>query len=53
MGRGVIGICATVGALIGGYLPVLWGGSGLGFASLFLGALGAVVGVLVGARISG
>jgi hypothetical protein len=53
MGRGVIGICATAGALIGGYLPALWGGSAFGFASLFLGGIGAVVGVLVGARISG
>ena len=53
MGRGVIGFCATAGTLVGGYLPALWGGTELGFASLFLGGIGAVVGVLVGARISG
>jgi hypothetical protein len=53
MGRGVIGICATAGALIGGYLPEVWGGSGFGFASLFFGGVGAILGVLVGARISG
>jgi uncharacterized membrane protein YeaQ/YmgE (transglycosylase-associated protein family) len=47
----VIGICATVGAVVGGYLPILWGDSGLSFVSLIFGAVGAVVGVLVGARL--
>jgi hypothetical protein len=47
----VIGICATAGALAGGYLPVLWGDSGLSLVSLVFGAVGAVVGVLVGARL--
>ncbi len=51
MGRGVIGICATLGAVIGGYVPVLWGDSGISYVSLFTGAIGAIVGVLVGARL--
>ena len=48
----MIGICATVGGLAGGYLPVLWGDSGLSFVSLIFGAAGAVAGVLVGARLT-
>jgi hypothetical protein len=47
----VIGICATAGALVGGYLPVLWGDSGLSFTSLILGAVGGAVGVVVAARL--
>ena len=51
MGRGVIGICALFGSIVGGYVPVvLWGASSLGVQSLLFGAVGSVVGVFVGAR---
>ena len=53
MGRGVIGMCALFGSVVGGYVPVLlWHASSLGVQSLLFGAVGAVAGVLVGARIS-
>lgn len=52
MGRGVIGMCVLFGSLVGGYVPVLWGASSLGAQSLLFGAVGGVVGVFVGARIS-
>jgi hypothetical protein len=52
MGRGVIGMCALLGSVIGGYLPTMWGASSLGAQSLLFGAAGAVVGVVVGARIA-
>ena len=53
MGRGVIGMCALFGSVVGGYVPVLlWHASSLGVQSLLFGAFGAVAGVLVGARIS-
>ncbi len=52
MGRGVIGMCALLGGLVGGYAPVLWGASSFGVESLLFGALGGIAGVLLGARIS-
>jgi uncharacterized membrane protein YeaQ/YmgE (transglycosylase-associated protein family) len=50
MGRGVIGMCALVGSVVGGYVPTAWGASSLGAQSLLFGAIGAVAGVLLGAR---
>jgi hypothetical protein len=51
MGRGVIGMCTLLGSVVGGYVPVLlWHASSLGVQSLLFGGVGAVAGVLVGAR---
>ena len=51
MGRGVIGMGALLGSIVGSYVPVLlWHASSLGVQSLLFGAVGAVCGVLVGAR---
>jgi len=53
MGRGVIGMCALFGSLVGGYVPVvLWHASSLGVQSLLFGGVGAVAGVFVGARLA-
>ena len=53
MGRGVIGMCALLGSVVGGYVPVvLWGASSLGVQSLLFGAVGGIAGVLLGARLS-
>lgn len=52
MARSVIGLCATFGLFVGGYLPALWGGSTFGVASLLFGALGGVAGVWAGAKLS-
>jgi hypothetical protein len=49
--RSVIGLSATVGGTIGGYLPVLWGASSLSLASLAFGAMGAVAGVWLAVRL--
>ena len=51
MGRGLIGLCALVGSLVGGYVPVLWGASSFSLVSLLFGALGGIAGVFVGVRI--
>jgi hypothetical protein len=53
MNRSVIGLCATLGLVLGGYLPALWGGSSFGVASLLCGALGGLAGIWAGARVSG
>ena len=50
--RSVIGLCATVGTLVGGYVPSLWGGSSFSLGSLAFGALGGVAGVWLGVRLS-
>ena len=51
MGRGVIGMCALFGSVVGGYVPVLlWGASSLGVQSMLFGAVGAV-GSLVGSYV--
>ena len=52
MGRGVIGMCALLGSVVGSYAPTVWGASGLGLESLLFGAIGGVAGVLIGARIA-
>jgi uncharacterized membrane protein YeaQ/YmgE (transglycosylase-associated protein family) len=52
MGRGVIGMCGLVGSVVGSYVPTVWGASSLGVQSLFVGAIGAVIGVVLGARIA-
>ena len=52
MSRSLIGICATAGLFVGGYVPVLWGASSFSLQSLVFGALGGVAGVWAGVRIA-
>ena len=49
--RSVTGFCATFGAVLGGYLPVLWGASAFSLSSLFFAFVGAIVGLWVGVRL--
>jgi hypothetical protein len=50
--RRVVGICAVVGLVAGGYVPTLWGASSFGFQSLLFGVVGGIAGVWVGAKLS-
>jgi hypothetical protein len=53
MGRLVIGMCGFFGSAVGSYVPVvLWHASSFGVASLLFGGVGAVAGIVVGARVS-
>ena len=52
MDRRVLWLCLLAGSTVGGLLPEAWGGSALSVGSLLLGAIGAVAGVFVAARIS-
>jgi hypothetical protein len=52
MGRSVIGLCLVAGSVVGGFIPTLWGASSLGVASLLFSGVGAIAGVLIGARVS-
>ena len=49
--RSVIGVSATVGTFVGGYLPVLWGASSFSLVSLLFGGVGGGAGVWLGARL--
>ncbi len=53
MDRRVVWIFVVVGSTIGGFAPVVWGGSTLGFASLALGSLGAIAGLWFAAKLTG
>ena len=53
MGCSVISLCVIVGATLGSLVPLLWGDSGLGFTSLFAGAIGGLAGLWAGVRLSG
>jgi len=52
MGRSVIGICVTVGMIVGGYVPMLWGASSFSVSKLFFAALGGAAGVWAGVRLN-
>jgi hypothetical protein len=44
-------IGAFVGSSIGGYVPVLWGGSMLSLSGVLLSMVGGIAGIWVGYRI--
>ena len=47
--KALVYIGMTVGSLIGGYLPVLWGNTSiLSFTSVLTSGIGAVLGVWIG-----
>jgi hypothetical protein len=52
MGRPVISLCAVFGTIAGGFVPALWGDSGISLAGLLCAGLGGVAGVWVGVRLS-
>jgi hypothetical protein len=52
MHRSVIGLCAAVGMLVGGYVPALWGAGSFSLQSFLFGIVGAAAGVWAGIRIS-
>jgi uncharacterized membrane protein YeaQ/YmgE (transglycosylase-associated protein family) len=41
-----------VGSFVGGYLPVLWGGSVFSISSILWSAVGAFAGIWIGYKIS-
>ena len=41
-----------IGSAIGGYLPIVWGGNLFSFSAIFLTALGGMLGIWLGFKIS-
>ncbi len=52
MNKLIISIGAFVGSTIGGYIPLIWGGSLLSVTSIFLGMIGGILGIVIGYVIS-
>lgn len=45
--RFIYGIAGTVGSLIGGYMPALWGAGELSGWGILLGTIGGVIGIVL------
>ena len=52
MDRRIVWIFVGVGMTLGGFLPVVWGGSALGLASLVFGTLGGFAGLWLAAKLT-
>lgn len=52
MTKKLILIFLCIGTLLGGYLPLLWGGSTFSLASVILSGIGGLAGVYTGYRLS-
>ena len=50
--RSIIGMCASFGMIVGGFVPAIWGASQLGMQSFLFGIVGAAAGFWAGMRIS-
>jgi uncharacterized membrane protein YeaQ/YmgE (transglycosylase-associated protein family) len=47
-----IWILMMVGGFVGGYIPSLWGAPGFSFASIFGNAMGAILGIWIGFKLT-
>lgn len=52
MDRRIVWIFVGVGMTLGGFVPVVWGGSALGVASLVFGTLGGFAGLWLAAKLT-
>jgi hypothetical protein len=52
MDRRVVWLFVGAGMTAGGFLPVVWGGSALGMASLVFGTLGGVAGLWLALKLT-
>jgi hypothetical protein len=51
MNKGLLYLCITIGGLVGGYLPVLFGAGGLSAVSILGSGVGSVLGIWVAYRL--
>ncbi len=52
MDRRIVWLFVGFGMIVGGFVPVLWGGSSLGLASLVFGSLGGVAGLWLAGKLT-
>jgi len=50
--RSVIYLCASLGTIVGGYVPTAWGASDFSLQSVAFAAVGGIAGLWVGMRLS-
>ena len=50
--KALIMILMVVGSTLGSWLPSLWGAGGLSLSSVLFGAIGGVIGIWAGFKIS-
>ena len=48
----IIWIGVGIGSTVGGFLPMIWGGSLAGISSVFLTAAGGIAGIYFGNKLS-
>lgn len=48
----IIWLGMTIGLFLGGFLPVLWGASEFSFSSVIFSAIGGIVGIYIGFKLS-
>lgn len=48
----MVWIGMIIGSTVGGYMPTLWGDSFLSFTSVILSAIGGILGIWLGFKIS-
>ncbi len=49
--KALIWIGMSIGSTVGAYVPALWGGSLLSVSSIFLSAVGGIVGIFLGFKL--
>jgi uncharacterized membrane protein YeaQ/YmgE (transglycosylase-associated protein family) len=47
-----ITLLMLLGGFLGGYIPTLWGASTFSFSSILFNALGAIVGIWIGYKLT-
>lgn len=52
MSKSTVWVGMTVGSVIGGYIPTLWGDSFISFTSVILTAIGGIIGIYLGFKLS-
>jgi hypothetical protein len=52
MDRRIVWLFVGVGTIVGGFVPVLWGGSSLGMASLVFGTIGGGAGLWLALKLT-
>lgn len=50
--KSLIWIFMAIGSAVGGYIPALWGEGFLSFSSVILTAVGGIIGIWVGFKLS-
>ena len=45
-------LCMAVGSIIGGYIPTLFGAGLISYSSVLFSGIGAILGVLIGYKIT-